>query len=127
MCRHKGRVLACLYAYQDKLSGRFALGAAASGVDLVGAVPSGWPSLHLPGLGYPAGQAIGMEAVGLVIVNFTSGMLTARSFAARKGYGIDPNQELRAFGPAFKCITVSRSFGSALMLSWSVPHTPALR
>lgn len=42
--------------------GVFALGAAASGVDLVGAVPTGLPSLHLPGLGYAAGQAIGMEA-----------------------------------------------------------------
>ena len=66
-----------------------------------------------------------MEAVGLVIVSFTSG--TARSFAARNGYGIDPNQELRAFSPAFKCITLSRPFGFSLMLSWSVPHTPALR
>ena len=78
----------------------FALGAAASGVELVGAVPTGLPSLHLPGVGYAAGQAIGMEAVGLVIVSFTSGMLTARSFAARNGYAIDPNQELRAFGIA---------------------------
>ena len=78
--------------------GVFALGAAASGVELVGAVPTGLPSLHLPGVGYAAGQAIGMEAVGLVIVSFTSGMLTARSFAARNGYA--RSTRTRSFGPS---------------------------
>jgi MFS superfamily sulfate permease-like transporter len=41
-----------------------------------------------------------MYAVGLVIVSFTSGMLTARSFAARNGYAIDADQEMRAIGLA---------------------------
>jgi MFS superfamily sulfate permease-like transporter len=39
-----------------------------------------------------------MNAVGLVIVSFTSGMLTARSFAARNGYPINADQEMRAIG-----------------------------
>ncbi len=41
-----------------------------------------------------------MDAVGLVIVSFTSGMLTARSFAARNGYAINADQEMRAIGLA---------------------------
>src|SRR5512139_2427068 len=69
-------------------------------VKLVGDVPSGLPGFSLPGLGYEGVQSIFMYAVGLVIVSFTSGMLTARSFAARNGYAIDADQEMRAIGLA---------------------------
>jgi len=69
-------------------------------VKLVGEVPSGLPGFSLPGLGYEGVQSIFMSAVGLVVVSFTSGMLTARSFAARNGYAIDADQEMRAFGLA---------------------------
>ncbi|MBK9326220.1 MAG: SulP family inorganic anion transporter [Hydrogenophilales bacterium] len=74
------------------------LGFEGQGVKLVGAVPSGLPSFSLPGLGYEGAQSIFMNAVGLVIVSFTSGMLTARSFAARNGYPINADQEMRAIG-----------------------------
>jgi len=67
-------------------------------VKLVGEVPSGLPGAAVPGLGYAGVQSIFMDAVGLVIVSFTSGMLTARSFAARNGYAIDADQEMRAIG-----------------------------
>lgn len=74
--------------------------AAAHGVKVVGEVPSGLPSLGLPGVGYSAGQSLLLSAIGLVFVSFTSGMLTARSFAARNGYEIDANQEMKALGIA---------------------------
>lgn len=74
------------------------LGLAQDGVKLVGEVPSGLPGFSLPGLGYEGAQGIFMNAVGLVIVSFTSGMLTARSFAARNGYAINADQEMRALG-----------------------------
>jgi high affinity sulfate transporter 1 len=76
----------------------FLLGLAQDGVKLVGEVPSGLPGFTLPGLGYEGAQGIFMNAVGLVIVSFTSGMLTARSFATRNGYAINADQEMRAFG-----------------------------
>src|SRR5436189_29815 len=44
----------------------YALGAASYGIKLVGEVPSGLPSLGLPGLGYSAAQTLAMDAVGLV-------------------------------------------------------------
>jgi high affinity sulfate transporter 1 len=78
----------------------FLLGLDAEGVSLVGAVPSGLPAFTLPGLGYEGVQSIFMDAVGLVIVSFTSGMLTARSFATRNGYAINADQEMRAIGLA---------------------------
>jgi len=67
-------------------------------VKLVGDVPSGLPGVALPGLGYEGVQGIFMNAVGLLIVTFTSGMLTARSFATRNGYAINADQEMRAIG-----------------------------
>ncbi len=70
----------------------------ARGVTLVGAIPSGLPAFALPGLGYEGVQGIFMDAVGLVFVSFTSGMLTARSFATRNGYAIDADKEMRAIG-----------------------------
>lgn len=76
----------------------FLSGMEARGVTLVGEVPSGLPSFALPGLGYTGVQGIFVNAVGLVIVSFTSGMLTARSFAARNGYNINADQEMRAIG-----------------------------
>lgn len=76
----------------------FLLGLDARAVMLVGEVPSGLPSFALPGLGYSGVQGIFVNAIGLVIVSFTSGMLTARSFAARNGYSINADQEMRAIG-----------------------------
>lgn len=80
--------------------GVFLIGLVGPEVTLVGEVPSGLPGFALPGLGYAGVQSIFMNAVGLVIVSFTSGMLTARSFAARNGYAIDADQEMRAIGIA---------------------------
>ncbi|MFD2112149.1 SulP family inorganic anion transporter [Thiorhodococcus fuscus] len=78
----------------------YALGARALGISLIGEVPSGLPDFALPQIGYQGVQSIIMGAVGLVIVSFTSGMLTARSFAARHGESIDADREMRAIGLA---------------------------
>ena len=68
------------------------------GVAVLGSVPSGLPSLHftIPELG--AIEAMLDDAAGIALVSFTSGVLTAKSFARRNGYNIDANQELVAFG-----------------------------
>lgn len=76
------------------------LGGPSPGVAQVGSIPAGLPSLWLPQFNYHAGQGIVVSAIGLVIVSFTSGMLTARSFAARAGQTIDANQEMWALGAA---------------------------
>ena len=96
--RYAPRAPSALIALLVAGLGVFLIGLAGPEVKLVGAVPSGLPSFALPGLGYAGAQSIFMNAVGLVIVSFTSGMLTARSFAARNGYAIDADQEMRAIG-----------------------------
>jgi high affinity sulfate transporter 1 len=95
---HVPRAPSALFALLIAGLGVFVIGLADSGVKLVGEVPSGLPAFALPGLGYEGVQSIFMNAVGLVIVSFTSGMLTARSFAARNGYTVNADQEMRAFG-----------------------------
>lgn len=78
----------------------FAFALETRGVKVIGEIPSGLPSFALPGIGYKGVQGLFMDAVGLVVVSFTSTLLTARSFATRNGYSIDADQEMRAVGCA---------------------------
>jgi len=69
------------------------------GVAVLGSVPAGLPgALHLPGLDLAEIRVILRDASALVLVSFTSGILTAKSFAQRNRYKIDANQELIGFG-----------------------------
>jgi high affinity sulfate transporter 1 len=71
------------------------------GIAVLGTVPSGLPTFFqiplLPLGDYPE---ILRDAAGLALVSFTSGILTAKSFAQRNGYEIDANRELIGFGAA---------------------------
>ena len=74
------------------------LGLDQKGVAVLGSVPGGWPSLALPTFGHGAFKEIFTDAAGILLVSFTSGVLTAKSFAQRNGYEINANQELIGFG-----------------------------
>ncbi len=74
------------------------LGLDEKGVAVLGNVPSGWPSLALPSIGHGVFKEIFTDAAGILLVSFTSGVLTAKSFARRNGYEVDANQELIGFG-----------------------------
>jgi sulfate permease, SulP family len=71
-----------------------------AGISLVGKVPAILPSLSLP---MPQGVDLGdlvQDALGIFIVSFGSGIITARSFGARNRYRVDTNRELFGFGAA---------------------------
>jgi high affinity sulfate transporter 1 len=74
------------------------LGLGDRGVAVLGAVPAGFPPFHVPTLSFSEFRALIPDAAGLTLISFTSGILTAKSFARRAGYDIDPNQELIGFG-----------------------------
>ncbi|MDX2424334.1 MAG: sulfate permease, partial [Amphritea sp.] len=74
------------------------LGLDQNGVAILGSVPAGLPSFHLPALDPKAFTLLLDDAAGIALVSFTSGVLTAKSFARRNRYEIDTNQELIAFG-----------------------------
>jgi high affinity sulfate transporter 1 len=87
------------------------LGLDAFGVAVLGTVPAGLPpAFQLPGLDMEAAKSILRDATGLVLVSFTSGILTAKSFAQRNRYDIDANQELIGFGAANLASGVAQSF-----------------
>jgi high affinity sulfate transporter 1 len=110
--RYAPRLPAALIALLIPGLAVFLMGLDAHAVKLVGEVPSGLPSFALPGLGYEGAQSIFMSSLGLVIIIFTGGVLTARSFAMRNGYSINADQEMRAIG--FANITSGLSGGFAV-------------
>lgn len=69
-----------------------------SGIALLGHVPAGLPTLHFAIFDHEIYRKLFHSAAGLVLISFTSGVLTAKSFARRNHYSLDPNQELIAFG-----------------------------
>ncbi|AIF49431.1 SulP family inorganic anion transporter [Dyella japonica] len=68
------------------------------GVAVVGALPAGLPTWVAPSLPHELFGTLFPAAGALVLVTFSSGMLTARSFASKNGYQVDGNQEFLALG-----------------------------
>jgi high affinity sulfate transporter 1 len=82
----------------------------AGGVAILGPVPAGLPRLHWPTLPLEDLPRIAGDAAGLALVLCTSGIMTARGFAARAGYAIDVDRELAAFGAANIVSALSQGF-----------------
>ena len=80
------------------------------GVAILGAIPAGLPPLRWPTLRLEALPSMAADAAGLALVLFTSGVLTARSFAAKGGYAIDVDREFAAFGAANIASALSQGF-----------------
>ena len=70
------------------------------GISLVGQIPADLPNLTLR---LPEGinlDDLALEAFGILVVSFGSGIVTARSFGAKNRYRVDANRELIGFGAA---------------------------
>jgi SulP family sulfate permease len=70
------------------------------GIKLVGTVPSGLPSFGLPDVSLNDVVGLAPAAAGIFLVCFADGVLTARSFAGRRGQHVRAQQELTALGGA---------------------------
>ena len=82
-----------------------------AGVAVLGAVPAGLPPLGwnpVPSALIPLPLLTG--AAGLALISFTSGMVTARSFAARNRYEIDVDREFIALGVCNIAASLSQGF-----------------
>jgi high affinity sulfate transporter 1 len=82
----------------------------AQGVAVLGRVPAGLPQLRWPAVPLQDVASLAAAAAGLALVVFTSGTLTARSFAAKGGYRIDVDREFAAFGAANISSALSQGF-----------------
>ncbi|MBP9805672.1 MAG: SulP family inorganic anion transporter [Candidatus Accumulibacter sp.] len=70
------------------------------GVAVIGEIPSGLHALAVPRVSREAIHALFSAAAGITLVSFSSAMLTARSFATKNGYEIDPDRDFAALGAA---------------------------
>lgn len=86
------------------------LGLNSQGVTVLGPVPAGLPQLRWPTVPLQDVPSLAAAAAGLALVVFTSGTLTARSFAAKGGYRIDVDREFTAFGAANISSALSQGF-----------------
>ena len=68
------------------------------GVEVVGQLPSGLPSLALPVVPITEYLAMALPAVAVVLVAFSEALGVAQEFAEKRGYEVDADQELIAHG-----------------------------
>jgi high affinity sulfate transporter 1 len=80
------------------------------GVKVIGAIPAGLPEFRVPTLDPHDLPTLLRDSFGIVLVSFTSAMLTARSFAAKNGYDIDVNQEFIAIGTCNLASGIAQGF-----------------
>ena len=81
-----------------------------TGIDLVGAIPSGLPVPALPTLSGDQVRDLVVPAMGIAVVAFSDNVLTASAFASRSGGDIDANAELRALGVCNLAVGVAHGF-----------------
>jgi high affinity sulfate transporter 1 len=81
-----------------------------SGVAVLGAIPAGLPRLGWTPVPSSLFVPLATGAAGLALVSFTSGMVTARSFASRNRYEIDVDQEFLALGACNIASGLSQGF-----------------
>ncbi len=80
------------------------------GVQLVGAIPSGLPSLTLPQFDYNIWQELLVSAVLISIVGFVESVSVAQTLAANRRQRISPNQELIGLGASNIAASISGGF-----------------
>jgi high affinity sulfate transporter 1 len=88
----------------------YGLGLEVRGVAVVGELPAGLPGLSWPQLDAENLKLLLGGALGVALVSFSSGMVTARSFAARNRYDIDVDQEFIALGACQIASGLSQGF-----------------
>jgi high affinity sulfate transporter 1 len=79
------------------------------GFSTIGVVRAGVPLPRLPTFAGDSAQ-LGLAAVELLVVSFSSGILTAQAFGKRIGVSSSPNRELLGFGAADIAAALFRGF-----------------
>ena len=81
------------------------------GVEIVGTLPQGLPSLAFPKVPFTTYLAMVLPAMGVLLVAYSEALGVAHEFAEKHGYEVDANQELNAHAVAN---LVSALFGGML-------------
>jgi SulP family sulfate permease len=88
----------------------WAVGLEADGVAVVGAIPSGLPSFSIPRPSLGETADLVPAAIGIFLVSFADGILTARTFAGKRNQHVRANQELLAFSGISAAAGVTQGF-----------------
>ena len=80
------------------------------GIQLVGDLPQGLPTVGLPGVSLAELGDLVPTAFACFLLAYSEGISVARSFAQKYGYEIDPAQELTALGSANVAVSLVRGF-----------------
>jgi high affinity sulfate transporter 1 len=70
------------------------------GVEIVGTLPQGLPSLSFPVVPFTTYLAMVLPAIGVLLVAYSEALGVAHEFAEKHGYEVDANQELNAHAVA---------------------------
>lgn len=89
-------------------------------LEVVGALPSGLPSIVVPELARSDIAPIAVGSLTVALVALTDTSLLSRAFAARRGQRVDPDRELIALGAANLATGLAQGFG----VSGSSSRTP---
>jgi Sulfate permease family len=99
----------------------------AAGVPSTGEVPSGLPSLAGPALRLRDVDGIFPLATGCLLLAYVESISAARTFAAKHGYTLDPQQEFLGIGAANLAAALSHGYPVAGGLSQTAGVTDHVR
>ncbi len=91
----------------------------AHGVEIVGEIKSGLPSLGLPNVAAHRYLDLAPAAVGVMLVGFAESLGAAKTYAARDHYEIDANRELLGLGAA----NLASGLSSGMVVNGSLSKT----
>ena len=97
----------------------WALGLDDRGVDIVGHIDSGLPSLGLPEVAAADYLALAPSAIGVMLVGFAEGLGAAKTYAARHHYEVDADRELLGLGAA----NLAAGLSSGMVVNGSLSKT----
>jgi high affinity sulfate transporter 1 len=89
------------------------------GVEIVGSIESGLPSLGLPDTGLSDYLDIAPAAVGVMLIGFAEGLGAAKNYAAKEHYEIDANRELIGLGAS----NLGSGLASGMVVNGSLSKT----
>jgi high affinity sulfate transporter 1 len=94
--------------------------AARSGVKVLGPLPQGLPSFAIPWIGYNDLLPVLVGGCAVALVSFADTSVLSRTYSARLGDRVDPNQEMVGLGAA----NLATSFFQGFPISSSSSRTP---
>jgi sulfate permease, SulP family len=89
------------------------------GLDIVGTIESGLPSLGTPDVSLSDYGELAAGAIGVMLVGFAEGLGAAKTYAARDHYEIDANRELLGLGGA----NLASGLSSGMVVNGSLSKT----